>query len=88
MLCPSCKHENRAGRRFCVHCGARLALVCASCKAENAPGEQFCGDCGQRIAEPMQARPLPGPLSYMRISNEDHRCPSGLADASLRWAGR
>ena len=27
MLCPSCKHENRAGRKFCVHCGAGLELA-------------------------------------------------------------
>ena len=26
MVCPSCKHENRAGRKFCVHCGAGLEL--------------------------------------------------------------
>jgi Double zinc ribbon len=64
MFCPSCKHENRAGRRFCAHCGVKLTLVCASCKAENEPGEQFCGDCGQRIAEPAEARPPPEPRSY------------------------
>jgi zinc-ribbon domain len=22
MLCASCGHDNRAGRKFCVHCGA------------------------------------------------------------------
>ena len=27
MFCPSCQHENRAGRRFCVHCGASLAAL-------------------------------------------------------------
>ena len=36
MLCPSCKHENRAGRRFCVHCGAGLELSCPSCGASAA----------------------------------------------------
>jgi class 3 adenylate cyclase len=63
MRCSKCGRENRAGRRFCAHCGAKLTLVCASCKAENEPGEQFCGDCGQRIAA-AEARPPPEPRSY------------------------
>jgi class 3 adenylate cyclase len=46
VLCPSCKHENRAGRRFCVHCGAGLGLACPSCGARSEPGERFCGECG------------------------------------------
>ena len=64
MRCSKCGQENRTGRRFCAHCGAKLTLVCASCKAENEPGEQFCGDCGQRIAEPAEAPPPPDPRSY------------------------
>jgi predicted amidophosphoribosyltransferase len=51
MRCSKCGRENRAGRRFCAHCGAKLTLVCASCKAENEPGEQFCGECGKPLAE-------------------------------------
>ena len=49
MLCPSCKHENRAGRRFCVHCGAGLELACPSCGASADPGERFCGECGTEV---------------------------------------
>ena len=64
MRCSKCGRENRAGRRFCAHCGGKLTLVCSSCQAENEPGEQFCGDCGQRIAEPAKARPPPEPRSY------------------------
>ena len=33
MFCPSCKHENREGRKFCVHCGTGLELTCPSCGA-------------------------------------------------------
>jgi double zinc ribbon protein len=44
MVCPSCGHENRVGRRFCVQCGAGLALACPSCGADAEPGERFCGD--------------------------------------------
>jgi predicted amidophosphoribosyltransferase len=57
MRCSKCGRENRAGRRFCAHCGAKLTLVCASCKAENEPGEQFCGECGEQLAEPAKPRP-------------------------------
>ena len=57
MLCPSCKHENRAGRKFCVHCGAGLELTCPSCGASSEPGEPFCGECGAPLSE--QAAPQP-----------------------------
>ena len=46
MTCGSCGAENRAGRKFCSHCGAPLALACAACGAANEPGDAFCGDCG------------------------------------------
>jgi class 3 adenylate cyclase len=64
MRCSKCGRENRAGRRFCAHCGAKLTLVCASCKADNEPGEQFCGECGQRITEPAHSPPPPEPRTY------------------------
>jgi class 3 adenylate cyclase len=64
MRCSKCGRENRAGRRFCAHCGAKLTLVCASCQAVNEPGEQFCGECGEQLAEPAKPRPPPDPLSY------------------------
>jgi hypothetical protein len=50
MFCPSCKHENRAGRKFCVHCGAGLESSCPSCGARAEPGEQYCGECGKSLA--------------------------------------
>jgi class 3 adenylate cyclase len=48
--CPSCRHTNRPGRRFCAECGARLAITCAACGTENEPGEKFCGGCGASLA--------------------------------------
>ncbi len=64
MRCSKCGRENRAGRRFCAHCGARLTLVCASCKAENEPGERFCGECGTALGEPAKSAASPDPRSY------------------------
>jgi class 3 adenylate cyclase/tetratricopeptide (TPR) repeat protein len=49
MRCPSCHHENRAGRSFCGECGVALAVACAACGASNEPIEKFCGDCGMPL---------------------------------------
>ena len=64
MRCSKCGRENRAGRRFCAHCGAKLTLVCVFCKAENEPGEQFCGECGKQLAETTKPGPPPDPRFY------------------------
>ena len=34
MKCPRCQQDNPAHARFCLGCGARLALACGSCGAE------------------------------------------------------
>ena len=64
MLCPSCKHDNRAGRKFCVHCGAGLELSCPSCGASAEPGEQFCGECGKSLGRLSTPAAPPDPRSY------------------------
>jgi len=64
MLCPSCKHENRAGRRFCVDCGAGLELTCLSCGASAEPGEPFCGECGKPLADVAHEPTSREPRSY------------------------
>jgi hypothetical protein len=51
MLCPSCKGENRAGRRICLHCGTGLELASPSCGAS---------------AEPRGPRDLPGAWRFSR----------------------
>jgi len=55
MKCAACSAENRAGRKFCAGCGARLAVICAACTAANEFGEAFCGDCGARLQAPSPA---------------------------------
>src|SRR6266851_4439975 len=64
MLCPSCKHEHRAGRKFCVHCGAGLGLVCPSCGAKTEPGDRGCGEWRNPLTGPAKPVPLPDPRSY------------------------
>jgi Double zinc ribbon/Adenylate and Guanylate cyclase catalytic domain len=64
MLCPSCRHENRVGRKFCVHCGAGLGISCPSCGASAEPGEPFCGECGKPLAGLSTPAAPPDPRSY------------------------
>src|SRR5215470_17093388 len=57
MLCPSCHHDNRAERRFCVECGVALALKCSACGLAYEAGEKYCGACGASLG----AAPIPSP---------------------------
>src|SRR5216683_1101474 len=52
MTCASCSAENREGRKFCVQCGAQLALKCPKCGNPYESGERFCGECGNALASP------------------------------------
>ena len=57
MICANCGTEARAGRRFCVECGAALASTCPACGSVVDPGEKFCGTCGTRLAPGPAAQP-------------------------------
>src|SRR5262245_29742417 len=50
MHCPSCRHENPERAKFCLECGARLALSCPQCGTELPAGAKFCLECGHRMA--------------------------------------
>ncbi len=50
MTCPRCQQDNPTHARFCLGCGARLALACGSCGAELPGGARFCLQCGQAVA--------------------------------------
>ena len=49
MKCPRCPQENPPHARFCLGCGARLALACGSCGTELPGGARFCLQCGQAV---------------------------------------
>ena len=50
MTCPRCHQDNPTHARFCLGCGARLALACGSCGAELPGAARFCLQCGQAVA--------------------------------------
>src|SRR5438105_9868778 len=78
VLCPSCKHENRAGRKFCVHCGTGLGRVCPSCGARTETEERFCGECGNPLADAAN----PAPLSEAGAHTSKYRDEKILATRS------
>ena len=55
MRCPSCDHDNRSGRKFCVECGTVLALACAACGAPHDAGEKH--ECRAHLARLRGGRP-------------------------------
>jgi class 3 adenylate cyclase/tetratricopeptide (TPR) repeat protein len=50
VKCPRCQQDNPTHARFCLGCGAHLALACGYCGAELPGGARFCLQCGQAVA--------------------------------------
>jgi class 3 adenylate cyclase len=65
VTCPQCQQANPTHARFCLGCGARLALACGACGAELPGGARFCLQCGQAVvgstAVPVRS---PAPEAY------------------------
>jgi hypothetical protein len=59
MLCAACRHENPERAKFCLECGARLAVSCPQCGTELPAGAKFCLECGHRVAAPADAAASP-----------------------------
>jgi class 3 adenylate cyclase len=49
VRCPRCSQENPDEARFCLHCGAQLAVLCPHCGAVQPPGARFCPECGRTV---------------------------------------
>ena len=71
MTCPSCGTDNVATAKFCVECGAPLALACPSCGAPYAEGQRFCAECGTALtaaaATPRTPPPRQAPAAERRL---------------------
>ncbi len=61
MQCLRCQHDNPEHAKFCLECGARLALTCTKCRAELPGSAKFCLECGEPVGPQIQAR---APESY------------------------
>ena len=65
MTCPCCGEANPSQARFCMKCGASVALACAKCGTELPAGAAFCFACGQAVAAAAStAKKVTTPASY------------------------
>src|SRR5438477_306706 len=72
MQCPRCQHENPHQAKFCLECGARLAVNCQKCRSELPGGAKFCLECGEPVAS--QA------TSGSRFASPESYTPKHLAE--------
>ncbi|MEO7434839.1 MAG: AAA family ATPase, partial [Candidatus Binatia bacterium] len=49
MTCAACGNANPERAKFCIECGAALAVSCASCGTELPPAAKFCLECGTKV---------------------------------------
>ncbi len=75
MKCPRCQHENPPQAKFCLECGARVALTCAKCRSELPAGAKFCLECGEAVA----SQAIGGP----RFKSPESYTPKHLAEKIL-----
>jgi class 3 adenylate cyclase/predicted ATPase len=65
MKCLRCQQENPPQAKFCLECGAPLALKCSACGTELPAGAKFCPECGQSVnAQPAKATRFTSPEAY------------------------
>jgi class 3 adenylate cyclase/tetratricopeptide (TPR) repeat protein len=75
VKCPRCQHENPPQAKFCLECGARVALTCTKCRNELPAGAKFCLECG----EPVASLATGGP----RFTSPESYTPKHLAEKIL-----
>jgi class 3 adenylate cyclase/tetratricopeptide (TPR) repeat protein len=75
MKCPRCQHENPLQAKFCLECGARVALTCTKCRSELPAGAKFCLECGTPVASQATAEP--------RFTSPEAYTPKHLAEKIL-----
>jgi class 3 adenylate cyclase/tetratricopeptide (TPR) repeat protein len=75
VKCPRCQHENPPQAKFCLECGARVALTCTKCRSELPATAKFCLECGESVAS--QATPEP------RFTSPEAYTPKHLAEKIL-----
>jgi len=96
----TCGAENRAGRKFCAHCGATLEVTCQSCGAANDPDDRYCGSCGSRLPASVEAATALPSVAERRLVSvmfadlvgfttlSEHRDPEDVRDLLSRYFER
>ena len=65
MKCPRCRQDNPTQARFCLGCGAPVALACGSCGTELPGIARFCLHCGQAVGDGLaKLVDSPAPANY------------------------
>jgi class 3 adenylate cyclase/tetratricopeptide (TPR) repeat protein len=65
MQCPRCQQDNPPQARFCMTCGASVALACGKCGTELPAGAAFCFSCGRSVGATTGREPrVIAPESY------------------------
>src|SRR2546430_11937104 len=75
MKCPRCQHENPPQAKFCLECGARVALTCTKCRNELPAGAKFCLECGEPVSSQATGEP--------RFASPGFYTPKHLAEKIL-----
>ena len=75
MQCPRCQRENPPQAKFCLECGARVALTCTKCRSELPAGAKFCLECGEPVASQAATEP--------RFTSPEAYTPKHLAERIL-----
>jgi len=75
MKCPRCQHENPPQAKFCLECGARVALTCTTCRSELPAGAKYCLECGAPVASQATAE--------LRFTSPESYTPKHLAEKIL-----
>ncbi len=57
MNCANCQTINPDTAKFCMNCGAALALTCPNCGTQLPAGAKFCFNCGHQVSSVAASRP-------------------------------
>ena len=68
MQCPSCRHDNPQGAKFCSECGAALHQSCPSCGKAASPNAKFCAECGAALGASASHGSSSGPPTAASVS--------------------
>jgi class 3 adenylate cyclase/tetratricopeptide (TPR) repeat protein len=75
MQCPRCQQENPSQAKFCLECGARVALTCTKCGRELPASAKFCLECGTPVVSQATAE--------ARFTSPEFYTPKHLAEKIL-----